>query len=311
MEISIIKTINKRGHMNIRKLVKSGAASHTISLPKEWITKNKLKKGDLIYIQEDKNQLIITTDNKEPEQETQKEIVIQVDKQEINTLRRKTIEAYMNNYHLFTFIGESLNEKLEDIRKILQNFLALEIVEQTSTKLVAKDFLNLKEFSLPNTLRRMDMLTRSILSDAKKGKKEAKTLYFRDFEVDKLFFLITRLIRSHLTNQHMNISNVQSLSTWWLAKTFESIADSGKNLSHHWDNNIKEVYEEIEQYYLKCSKAYFKKDKELADQMIQKRIELLQKLDRIKYDHIHLLKSLVNHSRNVAKIILDEEDNQD
>ncbi len=35
--------------MHIRKLVKSGAASHTLSLPKDWLEKNKLKKGSLLY----------------------------------------------------------------------------------------------------------------------------------------------------------------------------------------------------------------------------------------------------------------------
>jgi phosphate uptake regulator len=183
--------------MNIRKLVKSGAASHTVALPKDWLDKNKLKKGDLLYITEKDNELIISSDTKAP-QKTKKEISIAVDKKEINTIRRQTISAYINNYSIFTFHGDELNKKLEKIRKILDNFLALETVEQTATKLVAKDFLNLEEFSITNTIRRMDMLTRSIITDAKKGKKESQALEFRDYEVDKLFFLMSRLIRSNL-----------------------------------------------------------------------------------------------------------------
>ena len=105
-------------------------------------------------------------------QKSAKEISIELDDKEINSIRRQTISAYINNYHIFTFHGDSLNKKLEEIRKILNNFLALEIVEQTATKLVAKDFLNIQEFSLKNTVRRMDMLTRSIITDAKKGKNE-------------------------------------------------------------------------------------------------------------------------------------------
>lgn len=294
--------------MQIRKLVKSGAASHTISLPKSWISKNKLNKGDLLYINEEKNKIVISSDKKDLKQETEKEVVIQVDDQEINTLRRQTISAYMNNYHLFTFIGDQLNSKLEEIRKILHNFLALEVVEQTATKLVAKDFLNLKEFSLPNTVRRMDMLTRSIITDAKKGKDEYQALYFRDFEVDKLFFLISRLIRANLVNPTTEISNIQSHSTWWLAKNFENISDSAKKLSQNFNKEIEDIYNEIEEYYLECAKAYFKKDKKLADQMINKRIELLEKCDNLKNQDKNLLKDMINNSRNIAKIILDSED---
>jgi phosphate uptake regulator len=293
--------------LQIRKLVKSGAASHTLALPKDWLTKNNLKKGDLLYITEKDNELKISTEEKLP-QKTNKEVSIEVDDKEINTIRRQTISSYINNYSIFTFHGDSLNKKLSEIRKILDNFLALEIVEQTATKLVAKDFLNIQEFSLKNTIRRMDMLTRSIITDAKKGKEEYKVLYFRDFEVDKLFFLMSRLIRSNLNDPASSTPHLQSMSTWLLAKNLESIADAAKNLSQDFNKDIKEIYDEIEQYYLDCIKAYVKNDKDLADKLINQRIELLKKCDNIKGDQKHLLKEMINNSRNVSKIILDAEE---
>lgn len=292
--------------MHIRKLVKSGAASHTLALPKDWITKNKLKKGDLLYITEKDNELVISAEERKLQQSA-KELTIALDDKDINTIRRQTISAYINNYQVFVFYGNSLNKKLEEIRKILNNFLALEIVEQTATKLVAKDFLNLQEFSLPNTVRRMDMLTRSILTDAKKGKDEYKALYFRDFEVDKLFFLISRLIRSHLSNPTSKIANVNALSTWWLAKNLESVSDAAKNLSQEFNDEISKIYGEIEKYYLECAKAYFKNDKELADSLINKRSGLLEECNKLQGEQKHLLREMINSSRNIAKIVLDGE----
>jgi len=185
--------------------------------------------------------------------------------------------------------------------------LALEIVEQTATKLVAKDFLNLQEFSLSNTLRRMDMLARSMLQDAKKGKSESKALHFRDFEVDKLFFLISRLIRSNLADPAANISNIDSLSILQLAKNLETIADGAKNMSHHFGKDIEDIFDDIEQYYLDCIKSYFKKDKQLADTLIEKRIALLEKCDTVKQDKKYVLKDIIKSSRNIAKIVLDTE----
>lgn len=297
--------------MQIRRLVKSGAASHTVSLPKSWISKNKLSKGDLVYIIEKNNKIIVTSEKENPEEDI-KEITINTENKDIGTIRRETISAYINNYHLFTFIGESLNSKIEDIRKILNNFLAMEITEQTATKIVAKDFLNLKEFSIENTIRRMDMLTRSIIEDAKKGKKEAKALGMRDFEVDKLFFLMSRLIRSNLDSPSPQIRNSEALSMWWLSKNFESIADSAKNISYNYTEKIENIYGEIEKFYLECAKAYFKKDKKLADSMIAKRPEILDKIDELD-DLIvrHKLKDMVNFSRNVAKIILDMDEEKE
>ena len=52
-------------NMFIRKLVKSGLASSTIALPKDWIDKQKLKKGDMIYISEiEGGGLLVTTEPK-------------------------------------------------------------------------------------------------------------------------------------------------------------------------------------------------------------------------------------------------------
>jgi len=290
--------------VHIRKLVKSGTSSHTVSIPKNWLEKNNLKKGDLLYITEQGNQLKINLKSKK-NQKQKKEFSIEIDDKDINTIRRKTISAYINNYNIFTFHGKTLNQKLEDIKKILDNFLALETIEQTTTKLVVKDFLNLEEFSIPNTIRRMDMLTRSIITDAKKGKQESEALSIRDFEVDKLFFLISRLTRANLSNPSSEISNIESLSTWWLAKNLESVADSAKNISKYFNKDIQQTYNEAQQYYLECIKSYVKKDKELADKLINKRLKLLKKTDDIEGEQKYLLKRLIKSSRNIAKIILD------
>jgi len=287
--------------MEIRKLVKSGTASHTISLPKDWIQKNKLKKGDLLYIKEQNNDIIISSEQKKQPPKN-KEITITIDNKDLGSIRRETIAAYINNYHIFTFIG-NINKNIEQLRKILDNFLALEIVEQTDKKLIAKDFLNLQEFSLQNTIRRMDMLTRSMLSDTKNSKQQSKALALIDFEVDKLFFLISRLIRANLTDQTSKINNVEALSIWWLAKNIESIADSAKHLSEVFSKQEIQLFEELESYYKEAIKSYFKKDKKLADKLIAQRTTLLQKVEKQKNkEH---LKQLINNSRNIAKIVLD------
>ena len=283
---------------HIRKLVKSGVASHTISLPIEWLNKHELKKGDLVHLKEDGHNLIITKEHKE-EKQKKREITILIDNKETNTLRRETISAYINNYNHFTFLGKSLNNKLDEIKKILNNFLALEIVQQTDTKIVAKDFLNLKEFTTNNILRRMDMLTRSMIIDSKKGTQES--LEFRDYEVDKLFFLISRLTRANL--EKIDNNAIDSFHAWWLAKNLESISDAAKKIKIK--KGSKEIYNKIEEYYISCITSFFKKDKQKADQLIAARPELLDQADKL--DEREHLKNIINSSRNIAKIILDSE----
>ena len=61
--------------MNVRKLIRFGKNSYVISLPKQWVDKTKLKKGDLISIDETKEGLVLKTNSAEVKEEP-KSIVI-------------------------------------------------------------------------------------------------------------------------------------------------------------------------------------------------------------------------------------------
>lgn len=292
--------------METRKLVKTGAETYTISLPKDWVKRNKLNKGDLLFIKEDRGSIEVSIADKSEEKE-EKEATITIDDKDISTIRRETISAYINNFTKFTFIGKKLAGRLQDIRKILHNFLALEVIEQTDKRLVVKDYLDLKEFSFDTIIRRMDMLVRSIIIDSKisfskKGLHES--LELRDYEVDKLFFLVNRLLRSR------DISSKQAIAYFWLAKTMENISDEVKDIIKDFesskDKDLLKKYEGVEDYYKEAVKAYMKKDKILADKLINEKNKIVQELGKIKEKAIAVrLKNMISYSRNIAKIALD------
>ncbi|MBW2992648.1 hypothetical protein KY345_05515 [Candidatus Woesearchaeota archaeon] len=291
--------------METRKLVKTGAETFTLSLPKEWVKRNKLNKGDLLFINQNKSFLEIRPAEGSEEKE-EKEATITIDNKDISTIRRETISAYINNFNRLTFIGESLSGKLGEIRKLLHNFLALEVIEHTDKRLVVKDYLDLKEFSLDSIIRRMDMLVRSIIIDSKNSfekKGVHETLKLRDYEVDKLFFLLNRLLRSR------DINSKQAIAYFWMAKTLESISDEIKEVSEDFEKADKAVLkklEAVEDYYKEAVKAYMKKDRELADKLIAQKNEIVDDLGKIKEKAIAArLKNMTANARNIAKIALD------
>ncbi len=284
--------------MDIRRLVKSGAASHTLALPIAWIQKNRLKKGDLLSVTEQDNRLVISTATDQPAE--QKAVTIELEKKDIGTVRRETIAAYLNNATVFTFTGD-ITALLPEIKKVLDNFLALEIIEQTPKRLVAKDFLNLREFSPPTIVRRMDMLVRSMLDDV--TQKQAAALELTDYEVDKLYFLISRLFRATLAQA--GSSSLGLFSQWWLAKNLENIADAAKNLAPHMTKETAKHLASARAYYLDCAAAYFKGDKRAADQLMAARADRIREFDTITSHGRELLKQMVNTSRNIAKSVVD------
>ena len=62
--------------INVRKLIGFGKNSYVVSLPKQWVEKNKLNKGDLISIDENKEGLLLKTNNVELKKEEPKTIWI-------------------------------------------------------------------------------------------------------------------------------------------------------------------------------------------------------------------------------------------
>jgi len=241
---------------------------------------------------------VISTSTEQPAE--QKAVTIELEKKDIGTVRRETIAAYLNNATIVTFTGD-ITALLPEIKKILDNFLALEIIEQTPRRLVAKDFLNLKEFSPPVVVRRMDMLVRSMLDDV--TQKQAAALELTDYGVDKLYFLISRLFRATLAQG--GSGSLELFSQWWLAKNLENIADAAKNLAPHMTKETAEHLASARAYYLDCAAAYFKGDKRAADQLMAARADLISEFDAVASNGRELLKQMVNTSRNIAKSVVD------
>ena len=51
--------------MDVRKLISFGKGSYIISMPKTWVEKNKLKKGDFISVSDDGFELVLSANQQE------------------------------------------------------------------------------------------------------------------------------------------------------------------------------------------------------------------------------------------------------
>ena len=55
--------------MEYRKLISFGKSSFVVSIPKPWINKQNLKKGDVLYFEETEENLILSAKEKETDEE--------------------------------------------------------------------------------------------------------------------------------------------------------------------------------------------------------------------------------------------------
>ena len=305
--------------MQTRKIVKSGAASYTISLPKDWIVRNKLDKGDMVYINEESGDLSVSVGEKQFKK-VDKEISISVDNKELPIIAREITSAYINNYNTINIIGKDLVSNVKEVRKILHDFVALEIAEQTQTKIVAKDLLNLNEISIDSTLRRMDMIVRSMIQDINAGGENIyESIYFRDFDINRLYFLVFRLLKSALGNvdvaKSLGVGNQEILKKWYLAVNLENIADNLKNIAKNESSSeeINRVLKLLEQEFLNSMKAYHKDNVSVAMDITKNRNNLIGEFDNLLEKDkdlktikiLHEFRDLENSICNVARLVLD------
>ncbi len=310
--------------VHIRRLVKAGQASHTISLPKEWLEKNKLSKGATVYLHETSDhELLVTPHLTEQATNKQKTITIPVDGKALDTVQREITAAYVNDASTIDLIGESIATHAKEIRRMLHDFVALEIAEQTATKISAKDLLNLQEISVDKSIKRMDIIVRTMMQDCiatAHGKNLSESVAVRDYDVNRLYFLLTRLLKSALTNPSMatrfNLTPRLVLSNWMLVHHIEQLADVVKMLckdcatipAKKRDPMIT-LLQQLEQDYRDAMKAVHEKNKQLADDVARRHAERRQASDALTAlpNIAHDCSTISSLLSDIARLVIDAE----
>lgn len=225
--------------MEYRKLISFGKSSFVVSMPKTWVDKNKLKKGDILHLEENEAGLIVMPKPRESLNE-EKEIIINVDGKEIKQIQRELIPAYINNYKTIILSGKEMKHKAKEIEPLIKDLIALEIMEQNSSKIMAKDFLNMDDISIHNLIRKMDIITRAMIEDCETMFQEDvyENISHRDKDVNRLSYLIFRAVNYGLDNQtymikQFKLNSKDLLRYHLLAFQIEVIADEARRFARH------------------------------------------------------------------------------
>lgn len=235
--------------MNIRRLVKSGNSSFTVAVPKEWIDKNKLKRGDVIYINENPDNTL-TVSREQGKKREVKEIILNGGDKSAALVSREILSAYLKGINKiivqFPKDRKDLHETMSEIRKVITWLAAMEIVEEDSRSITVKSFLDYTEVSIEELVRRIDNMARSMLLDSMEsieGEPHAEVLKERDLEVNRLVFLIFRiLIACAEDTEIMRINKLSSTSIikyWHLSFLIEEMGDIAKRAARRIEETVK------------------------------------------------------------------------
>ncbi|MFZ3169675.1 MAG: PhoU domain-containing protein [Candidatus Methanoperedens sp.] len=227
--------------MEARKVYVSGGSTYVISLPKKWVKKTNLKPGDSLMITEHGSSLLIGTSTIEKESLTKEIKISQITSSE--ALERILIAFYLVGYDTIKIKVDRKDHLAyrEIIRNILDYLIGVEIVEDTNEAMTLEIMLDYKRMSTMQILQRMFAIDRSMLLDLGKALKNmdiglAKDIIAREKEIDRLYFLVVRQLKSAVEYQQIAEklgieSQRDCLGYRIVVKVLERIADHIENIA--------------------------------------------------------------------------------
>ncbi|MBU4075135.1 MAG: phosphate uptake regulator PhoU [Euryarchaeota archaeon] len=230
--------------METRKVYVSGGSTYVISLPKKWVKKTNLKPGDSLVVSEQGSSLLIETSVIEKESRTKEIKISQITSS--GALERILIASYLVGYDTIKIKLDSKDHLAyrEIIRKILDYLIGVEIVEDTNVAMTLEIMLDYKRMSTIQLLQRMFAIDRSMLLDLAKALETmdiglAKDIIEREKEIDRLYFLVVRQLKSAVEYQQVAEklgikSQRDCLGYRIVVKVLERIADHIENIAKNY-----------------------------------------------------------------------------
>ncbi|MBL7055436.1 phosphate uptake regulator PhoU [Candidatus Woesearchaeota archaeon] len=266
-------------NMDYRKLIGFSNGSFVVTVPKKWVQKNSLKKGDLIGIEESMEELTFRAQNTDSKKK-EKIMSIGMEGKKLAHVKAEIVSAYLNNYSTIEIFSQTLQDDAPVVKGIIRNLSGMEIIEQTATRIVAKDLIDLNGISIQSIVRRMDVLARSMMQDTiacidKECKPKSVTN--QDYDLNRLYYLGFRAIKNLM--DHPQLISKSNTSSWKLLidravlTRLEEIADTQKRISRLIEETnfkdkelkqLKEIITHIKERFHKAMKSYYNTDKKLA-----------------------------------------------
>ncbi len=226
---------------SIRKLQQTGGksgSSFLVILPREWIRRQKLSKGDPVAIIEREDGSLIV-DPRFPKAGESRNTIVEIE----SNLRWTITSKYLLGFDEIQVVSDKpiSNDQRDELKRIIKRFVALEVTDEDDNQIVVQCLVDPTTLPVHKAMRRMNLIASRMLNDALTayfdGLQEiAESVVKRDEEVDRLFFLIVRELRLAIQyprmSEGMGITPVKALDFRLAAQYIERIADLAVDIAN-------------------------------------------------------------------------------
>lgn len=178
-----------------RRLIKQGKSTITVSLPKLWVSENKLKKGDEVVLEERNNEIIVRCDKSYRKNTTS----IKLGKESSDTYRSIIGGLYRGGYDEIE-IELIEKEGISNIEKAVDSLYGFEVFYVNNKKCIVRSIYDSEEIDIKSHILRIIHTIKTIqgiiVEDLDKGELDSKKeVYELRNNVLKQRDLIMRVIK--------------------------------------------------------------------------------------------------------------------
>jgi len=253
--------------MGIRKIQKTRGGTFFVTLPKDWALKNGIKRGSVVYTSITSNGRLII----DPRYNLRLEPSI-ITIKPTPYLSREIIGKYLLGYDMIQISAKDriTIEQRETVKKTVSRLIGLEIIEENHANIVIQCLLQPDALSPEKILRREYLISSGMLRDSmlailQKDIQLAKSVIARDNEVDRLYFLVVRILRTIIQNPRLSdkleVSPIDCLDYRLTASLVESVGDQASQIAEHAvklaeANMPKKVFASLQRLHENVNEAY-------------------------------------------------------
>ncbi len=224
--------------MELRKVQRTHSGTYFVSLPKNWAERVGLHKGAILAASESSNGRLYL----DPQYETERKppsVVLRP----TPYLDREIVGEYLLGYDVIRVEAKTRisPEERAFIKEASSKLVGLEIVEEDYSSIVLQCLLEPAAFPPEKILRREYKIAASMHRDSVSAFLEgdvhlAENVIARDDEVNRLYFLLVRILRTIIQNpalsEKLETRSIDCLDYRLCASLVEAIGDTAVEICH-------------------------------------------------------------------------------
>lgn len=307
--------------MESRKVQLTGGSTFTISLPKDWATRNGVEAGSTLSFVDNGETLTVTTHHHEGRSRGE----LDIGDLSGDHLTRSVMTMYVSGFDVITLRGDRITaDQRQAIRSATQNLIGVEVLEETANRVVIQDLLDSSELSVTNAVERMHLIADSMLTDAVSAVVTnddglASDVIERDDDVDRLWLVVSRIFRGTLRSPaaapDIGISREDCFDYHSTARQLERIGDHAAKISNlamkleavpePVATALRELHEAVVEVVSGAIAALLEDDSDRSSQLAHRSRSQVLDIDEYTREIDQLLRKLDPHEAQSLGLIVD------